>query len=726
MKLSAQFRFLVGGGRVLLLAATITLCVGVGTALGTTYIVNSTGDGDNVALRGTICSDATGHCTLRGAIQASNNGAGADSISLKIPTSGNNCDAAGNCIINLTKALPDISDAVSINGPGADKLTVQNPNPQNTNAFRIFNVTTSGTVSFSGITITNGDVFSQTDYLGAGIQNYNAGIVNVTNCTIKANDAHRWFDQLGNVGPLAPGGGVANRAGGTINITSSTLDDNSADFGGGIYNSSTGITNVTNSTVSNNTAGIGGGIYNIGTITITNSTLHDNDCFGQGNSPGSGGGIYNFAGTVNLIRSTLGPRNVADYSNGGGIFNDDSGTVNVINSTIFFNTADGHGTSGTGNGGGLYNKATLNVSNSTIALNTISGGNFSSPIFGGGIYNDSAGVATVKSSIIAHDESITGSVFGGGFDVHGSFNSQGYNLIGVRDDSTGFTTATDQTGTCAGPDPQACNAALDPNFDFDSQGMINLADNGGRTKTIALLCGSPAIDKGTSAGLTGNLTVDQRGTGFARTVDDSGLPNAAGGDGTDIGAFEYGAGPIMPTSVVSRKYHGTGNPPPHFDIPLPLSCSSRGIECRRNTASDTAGPNAGHDHELIITFGSNVTLASVAVAPSYVTATYSVSSNVVTIDLHGVLNAGRDGELNINLRGVSDGTNLGFVSIPMGVLLGDVNGSGDVDSADVFLVRQQTLHNVTDANFREDINASGDIDSADVFIARKQTLTSLP
>jgi hypothetical protein len=62
----------------------------------------------------------------------------------------------------------------------------------------------------------------------------------------------------------------------------------------------------------------------------------------------------------------------------------------------------------------------------------------------------------------------------------------------------------------------------------------------------------------------------------------------------------------------------------------------------------------------------------------------------------------------------------------MDVLIGDVNASGDVDSADVFLVRQQTLHNVTLSNFREDLNASGDIDSADVFIARQHTLTSLP
>jgi hypothetical protein len=95
----------------------------------------------------------------------------------------------------------------------------------------------------------------------------------------------------------------------------------------------------------------------------------------------------------------------------------------------------------------------------------------------------------------------------------------------------------------------------------------------------------------------------------------------------------------------------------------------------------------------------------------------------VTVNLKNVSNAQ---QISVVLNGVNDGTSVGDVPISMGVLLGDVNGSGDVDSADVFLVRQQTLHTVDGTNFRRDINASGDIDSADVFLARKQTLTSLP
>jgi len=59
-----------------------------------------------------------------------------------------------------------------------------------------------------------------------------------------------------------------------------------------------------------------------------------------------------------------------------------------------------------------------------------------------------------------------------------------------------------------------------------------LADNGGPTLTHALLPGSPAIDKGKSFG----ATTDQRGQ--PRPFDFASVTNAAGGDGSDIGAFE--------------------------------------------------------------------------------------------------------------------------------------------------------------------------------------------
>src|SRR5205085_2244099 len=71
-----------------------------------------------------------------------------------------------------------------------------------------------------------------------------------------------------------------------------------------------------------------------------------------------------------------------------------------------------------------------------------------------------------------------------------------------------------------------------------SAGLNPLNDNGGPTMTHSLLCTSPAIDKGFSF----TLTTDQRGGTRPFDFADAIFPNAVGGDGSDIGAFETQAG----------------------------------------------------------------------------------------------------------------------------------------------------------------------------------------
>jgi hypothetical protein len=75
-----------------------------------------------------------------------------------------------------------------------------------------------------------------------------------------------------------------------------------------------------------------------------------------------------------------------------------------------------------------------------------------------------------------------------------------------------------------------------------------LADNGGPTKTHALLAGSPAIDKGNSF----SATTDQRG--LVRPSNFVGIVNAA--DGSDIGAFELQAPPTPPTVISTFPVNG--------------------------------------------------------------------------------------------------------------------------------------------------------------------------
>ena len=666
-------------GSALLFAAAFTLWAAISghtqgaISFGILYLVDSTGDGDLVG-PSTSCDDGTGHCTLRAAIEASNLHSGTDFISFNIPTSDPGY-SNGTWTINLPRALPDIFDAVSINGPGADKLTVKNLNPQQT-PFRIFNVTTSGAVNLSGMTMSDGTVSNDN---GGGIQNFNAGTVNVTNCVLRGN---------GNGYRAVDGGGIYNRGGGIVNITNCTFFQLAAsNNGAGIYNSSTGQIILNNSTLDDCAAANGGGVYNLGTISVGNTEITISGAF-------NGGGIYN-GGTANLTKSLVWGDNA---HTGGGIYNADFATANVTNSTLYFDTTDLE------NGGGIYNKGTLNVSNSTLDLNVA--GNFRSQgTAGGGIYNDSqaTGSATIKSTIIARSAANCNDQFPSCqsiSDVAGSFISQGFNLIGSRDGSTGFTAATDITGSGSFPvDPR-----LDPNG-------LNL--NGGPTETVALLSGSPAIDKGSSTTIGGvHLIVDQRGVGYARTINKA-VANATGGDGTDIGAFEFGA----QIKSVSRKQHGTAGT---FDINLPLL--RLGIECRKGGTSGI--------FKAILTFPKAVTVGSTSVtldpkasSPTGSVSSVSVSGRQVTVNLTGVSNGQT---LHINLSGVSDGVNTNDISIPMGVLFGDTDRNGFVTSADATLTQSKIGQTLNGSNFREDVNLDGSINSTDVQQVQSKAGTKLP
>jgi CSLREA domain-containing protein len=398
------------------------------------FEVNTTGDGDRVS-GGSICDadlEKPGNqCTLRAAIQAANDNPGVDAIRFSIPASDPGCvDGTNRCTINLTKALPDLSTEMSINGPGATRLRVRR---DTSDFYRIFTVTTTGEVTLSGMTISNGNV--RGGFSGGGIQNINTGTVNVINCSI--NDNISSFS----------GGGIDNRDAGTVNVRNSLVARNSA------------VGAESNCCAS----GVGGGIANsfTGTVNVINSTLFSNSAVGafgtEFTSPG--------------------------FGEGGGVANSYSGTVNITNSTISHNSAavaPGWESQADGRGGGVFNSSgTVNLKNTIIANNTAE--------------------AT-------------------GQDAFGGLTSHGYNLI---ENASGATIVQQQTDI----------------FGFDPK-LGPLQNNGGHTQTMALLAGSPAIDKATSAGLTGALATDQRGAGFPRAVDLASIGNADGGDGTDIGAFE--------------------------------------------------------------------------------------------------------------------------------------------------------------------------------------------
>ena len=171
---------------------------------------------------------------------------------------------------------------------------------------------------------------------------------------------------------------------------------------------------------------------------------------------------------------------------------------------------------------------------------------------------------------------------------------------------------------------------------------------------------------------------------------------------------------ILPVSAVSRKIHGAAG---QFDVDLPVT-GAAGIECR------TGGANGSHT--VLISFANTVTVGSASVASSDGQASvssFAVSGPIVTVNLTNVSNAQT---VTMTLTNVSDGSNLGNVSLPMGILLGDTTGNRAVNSSDVSQTQSQSGQFVTVDNFRTDVTANGAINSSDISVAQAQSGTALP
>src|SRR5262249_44175592 len=82
----------------------------------------------------------TGAGSLRAAVAAANANPGADTI-----------DFATTGTIALTSGQLDITDSLTINGPGADALTVSG-----NHASRVFGIAGDPTVTIAGLTVANG------------------------------------------------------------------------------------------------------------------------------------------------------------------------------------------------------------------------------------------------------------------------------------------------------------------------------------------------------------------------------------------------------------------------------------------------------------------------------------------------------------------------------------------------------------------------------------------
>ena len=96
------------------------------------------------------------------------------------------------------------------------------------------------------------------------------------------------------------------------------------------------------------------------------------------------------------------------------------------------------------------------------------------------------------------------------------------------------------------------------------------------------------------------------------------------------------------------------------------------------------------------------------------------SGNVVTIPLTNVANAQT---IQVTLNNVNGSNN---VTIPMRILVGDVNGNGAVSASDISLVKASAGQPVDANNFRADVNPNGSINATDVSLVKSRAGTALP
>ena len=525
-------------------------------AQGRTFVIKST-------------QDTIRDSSLRGAILAANKLGGNNliilakgSYQLTIPGAGEDVGRTGD--LDITKGH------LTIVGISAATVTITAASLGD----RVFHILPGAQLTLGNVTITGGA--SADGHNGGGI--FNAGKLSLNHCAVRSNYTTAgiggfvggtggqgagiyntgWLaldccivsenvtagGGAGGFGPndlgstnRGPGGVGGSGAGicnvGTLELNRCTISRNWTGSGG-MGGSSTGVGN------SGNVGGKGGdgaGVYNAGRLTVNTTTLSGN-LTGAG---GWGGGGY-FVWADGFLFS--GGGRGSGGGDGAGIYN--TGDLTLDTCTVSGNTngVGGGGSGGGSNGGdgGIYSSGSLTIKSCTVVGNSGGEGGFSYSFFNesfqdrggsGGIVNaTNSSFATLRNSLVALNLPGAGGVFfaiydGTNFvgtfgptpDLAGAFTSYGYNLIGQAYGSTGFANGvnSDLVGMGAAP----LNPLLGP-----------LQNNGGPTLTHALLPGSPAIDQGKSFG----LTADQRGR--HRPHDYPSIPNAPGGNGTDIGAFE--------------------------------------------------------------------------------------------------------------------------------------------------------------------------------------------
>lgn len=248
-----------------------------------------------------------------------------------------------------------------------------------------------------------------------------------------------------------------------------------------------------------------------------------------------------------------------------------------------------------------------------------------------------------------------------------------------------------------------------------SQATISFSpptNNGGSAVTgYTATCSSAVPASSSASGLTSPIIVSGLTNGVAHLC--SVVATNVAGPGAPSAAVSVTPQPDLALlAVQSRKLHATAK----HDIAVntlvgaPLSVEPRSI---------------GNGHTIVFQF--NVPIASGVTAnvldalnTPIGTVTGAPSGNDAVVTIGGLPDNQR---VTISLANVNGSGNF---SVAMGFLIGDVNGTGSVNSSDIAGVKARSGQTTDAANFRFDLNATGTISSSDISAVKARSGLTLP
>jgi predicted outer membrane repeat protein len=369
----------------------------------------------------------TGHVTLHDAMVMANANPDDSVITFASGLSGS---------LDLTANLPYVNWSTDIQGPGADKVTVDAHN-----ARRIFHAVglANPGLQISGLTLKDGN--NTADVRGGALFVAGGSPVAVSNTV--------W------IGNTAGEGGAIYSLNGTLDVQRSTFIGNSATAEDG-----------------------GGAISSYGTaLTISDSVVSGNDAYVAGGIRAERSGTF---GSMEMQDSTVSGNTSDDCC--AGLLSQETATTQIHNSTISGNIVS------SGPSGGMYVRGPLTVTGSTIVGNVAT-------TAGGGIYGSLIDDPAVLDSIVAGNLAAYGpdvkNDVNAAFSLFGNTSGATINATAPGSNLTGVNPQLGSLAQNGGPTPTMKPAATSPVIDRGSAFGLG-ADQRGLARTFD----APTIPQG--------------------------------------------------------------------------------------------------------------------------------------------------------------------------------------------------------------------------------------